>query len=150
MYYTYLKNRNLKETPYKKDVRYTVELKYKIRFTSAEVPSILARFTKRYVDREKLKKYYLLWNSLNKDLIVKCLPIEKIKNFPLPPDKSVFLYDERQKIFYGTTIKDIIDFVQSFELWDEVDACIFDKDMDWGVAITHEDKILCWGSINIE
>jgi len=69
---------------------------------------------------------------------------------PLPSDKSVFLYDERQKIFYGTTIKDIIDFVQSFELWDEVYACIFDKDMDWVIAITHEDKILCWGSINIE
>lgn len=108
-----------------------VELKYKIRFASAEIPSILTRFTKRYVDLEKLKKYYLLWNSLNKDLIVKCLPIEKIKNLPLPSDKSVFLYDERQKIFYGTTIKDIIDFVQSFELWDEVYACIFDKDMDW-------------------
>ena len=127
-----------------------VELKYKIRFASAEIPSILTRFTKRYVDLEKLKKYYLLWNSLNKDLIVKCLPIEKIKNLPLPSDKSVFLYDERQKIFYGTTIKDIIDFVQSFELWDEVYACIFDKDMDWVIAITHEDKILCWGSINIE
>ena len=138
-------NFHFKKLPYKKEVRYTVELKYKKRFTSAEVPGILARFTKRYIDREKREKYYLLWNSLNKDLIVKCLPIEKIKNFPLPPNKSVFLYDERQKIFYGTTIKDIIDFVQSFELWDEVDACIFDEDMDWGAAITHEDKILCWG-----
>ena len=126
-----------------------VELKYKIRFTSDEVPSILTRFIKRYVDREKLQKYYLVWNSLNKDLIVKCLPVEKIKNLPFPSNKSVFLYDERQKILYGTTIKDVIGFVQSFEPWDEVDACIFDKDIDWGVAITHEDKILCWGSINI-
>lgn len=126
-----------------------VELKYKIRFTSDEVPGILTCFIKRYADKEKRKKYYLLWNSLNGNLAVKCLPIEKIENLPFPSDKSVWLYDERQKMLYGTTIKEVIGFVQSFESWDEVDVCIFDKDIDWGVAITHEDKILCWGNINI-
>ena len=116
-----------------------LELKYKIRFTLNEAPSILTCFIKRYADREKLKKY----------LTVKCLPIENIKNLPFPLDKSVLLYDERQKMLYGTTINDVIRFVQSFEPWDEVDAFIFDKDIEWGVAITHEDKILCWGNINI-
>lgn len=48
-----------------------------------------------------------------------------------------------------TCNQQIIRFVQSFEPWDEVDACIFDKDIHWGVAITHEDKILGWGNINI-
>ena len=62
-------------------------------------------------------------NSWN--LTVKRLPIEKIKNLPFPFDKSVMLYDERRKMLYGTTIKDVIDFVQSFEPWDEVDAYIF-------------------------
>lgn len=128
---------------------YIAKLKHKIHFTSAEIPSILTRFIKRYVDREKLKKYYLLWNSLAEGLTVKCLPIEEIKNFPFPSDKTVLLYDERQKIFYGTTIKDVIDYVQSFDPWDEVDACVFDKSMDWVVAITHEDKILCWGNIDM-
>lgn len=126
-----------------------VGLKYKVCFTSDEVSRILTSFIKQYVDTEKLKKYYLLWNSLNKNLIVKCLPIEKIKNLPFPSDKSVLLYDERQKMLYDTTIKDIIGFVQNLEPWDEVDACIFDKDIDWVVAITHEDKILCWGNIDI-
>lgn len=140
-----------KHQPYKKGcVGYMSELRHKIRFTLDETHSILTRFIKRYVDKEKLKKYYLLWNSLNQNLIVKCLPIEKIRNMPFPLSKSALLYDERQKTLYGTTIKDIIDFVQSFEPWDEVDACIFDKDMEWGVAITHEDKILYWGNINIE
>lgn len=128
---------------------YMVGLKYKVCFTSDEVSRILTSFIKQYVDTEKLKKYYLLWNSLNKNLIVKCLPIEKIKNLPFPSDKSVLLYDERQKMLYDTTIKDIIGFVQNLEPWDEVDACIFDKDIDWVVAITHEDKILCWGNIDI-
>lgn len=128
---------------------YLVELKYKVCFASDEVSRILTCFIKQYVDTEKLKKYYLLWNSLNKNLIVKCLPIEKIRNLPFPSDKSVLLYDERQKMLYGTTIKDVISFVQSLEPWDEVDACIFDKEIDWGVAITHEDKILCWGNIAI-
>lgn len=54
-----------------------VELKYKVCFTSDEVSRILTCFIKQYVDTEKLKKYHLLWNSLNKNLIVKCLPIEK-------------------------------------------------------------------------
>lgn len=75
--------------------------------------------------------------------------MEKFQNLPFPLEKSVLYYDERQKILYDTTIKDVIGFVQSFELRDEVDACIFDKDMDWGVAITHEDKFLYWGIIDI-
>lgn len=125
------------------------ELKYRMRFTAAEASSILARFIKRYVDTEKLQKYILLWNSLFDGLTVKCLPIDEIENLPFEPDKAVLFYDERQKIFCSTTIKDVIDYVQSFDPWDEVDACLFDQDMDWAAAITHEDRLLCWGSIDM-
>lgn len=115
-----------------------------------ETSSILTRFIKQYVDEEKFKKYCLLWNSLNQNVIVKCLSVDKIKNLPFSSDKSVLFFDERQKMLYRTTIKDIIDFVQSLEPWDEVDACIFDKSMEWGVAITHEDAILYWGNIKFQ
>jgi len=125
------------------------ELKHKVQFELTTAHRILTRFINRYVDREKLKKYYLMWNSLAEGQKVQCLPVEEIENLPLRPDEAVLLYDERQKILYGTTVKDVIDFVLSFEPWDEVDACVFDKDMDWVVAITHEDKILCWGDISM-
>ena len=125
------------------------ELKHIMCFSSDEASLILVRFIKRYVDSEKLKKYFLLWNALRKDLGVKCFPREKIKLLSFHLDKSILFYDERKKILYSTTMKDVIDFLQNLTPWEEVDACLFDHDMDWGVAITHEDKMLCWGNVDM-
>lgn len=123
------------------------ELKYSVRFPADEASGILARLIERYVDKEKLKRYRLLWNSLSGGTAVSCLPVEAIVSLPLAPDKAVLFYDERQRMLCETAIKDVIHYVQGFAPWDEVDACVFDREMDWVVSITHEDKILCWGSI---
>ena len=46
-------------------------------------------------------------------------------------------------------MKDVLCFVENIEPWDQIDACIFDKDMNWVIAVTYEDAILCLGDINI-
>lgn len=115
------------------------KLNYSLQYNPAEAHAILANFIERYVDEEKLKQYILMWNSF----IYKprCLPVEAIQNIALPSDKVVFFYDEREKMLYSTTMKDVLYFVENIEPWDQIDACIFDKDMNWVIAVTHEDTI---------
>ena len=123
------------------------KLNYSLQYSSAETHAILANFIERYVDEEKLKRYILMWNSF----IYKprCLPVEAVRDIALPSNKLVFFYDEREKMLYSTTMKDVLHFVRNLEPWDQIDACIFDKDMNWVIAVTHEDVILCLGDINI-
>lgn len=123
------------------------KLKYSLQYNSTETQSILASFIDRYVDREKLKRYILMWNSFVYK--PKCLPIEAVQDIAIPSDKAVFFYDEREKILYGTTMEDVVYFVKNLEPWDQVDACVFDGDMNWVIAVTHEDAILCLGNIDI-
>ncbi|MDE7430394.1 MAG: hypothetical protein K2N34_00510 [Lachnospiraceae bacterium] len=123
------------------------KLKYLKKYTSTEAHGILTSFIDRYVDREKLKRYILMWNSFVYK--PKCLPIEAVQDITLPHDKTVFFYDEREKLLYSTTMKDAVYFIKNLEPWDQVDACIFDKDMNWVIAVTHEDVILCLGDIDV-
>lgn len=123
------------------------KLKFATRYASDEVQAILARFVERYVDKEKLKRYILMWNSFVCE--TRCLPMEAIRDIAIPSDKEVFFYNEREQILYGTTMKNVVCFVENLEPWDQVDACIFDWDMNWVIAVTHEDAILCSGDINI-
>ena len=122
-------------------------LKFSTRYTSDEAQAILVRFMGRYVDKEKFNRYVLMWNSFIRKPI--CQPLKAVQDIALPSDKEVFFYDEREKMLYGTTIKDVVCFVENLEPWDQVDACVFDGDMNWVVAVTHEDAILCLGNINI-
>lgn len=122
------------------------KLNYSLQHDSTEAQRILTSFVDRYVDREKLKRYILMWNSLIYK--PKCLPIEAFQDMMLPSEKTVFFYDEREKTLYSTTMKDVVYFVKNLEPWDQVDACIFDRDMNWVVAVTHEDVILCLGDID--
>lgn len=69
---------------------------------------------------------------------------EKIDSLGVKGGQNVYFYLERQKELFITTFQDIIEFVEVFEPWDEVDAYIFTEKMDWIIAITHEDnKLLC-------
>lgn len=122
------------------------KLKYTKKYNSTDVHDVLTSFIDRYVDREKLKRYFLMWNSFVYRPKFR-LPIEAIQNISLPFDKTVFFYEEREKTLYTTTMKDVVCFVEDLEPWDQVDACVFDKDMNWVIAVTHEDVILCWGDI---
>lgn len=108
-------------------------LKFSTRYTSDEAQAILVRFMERYVDKEKFKRYVLMWNSFICKPI--CLPLKAVQDIALPSDKEVFFYDEREKMLYGTTIKDVVCFVENLEPWDQVDACVFDGDMNWVVAV---------------
>ena len=72
-------------------------LKFSTRYTSDEAQAILVRFMERYVDKEKFKRYVLMWNSFICKPI--CLPLKAVQDIALPSDKEVFFYDEREKCY---------------------------------------------------
>lgn len=79
----------------------------------------------------------------------RCLPVEAVQNTAFPSDKEVFFYDERENMLYSTTRKEVLYFVKNPEPWDQTDACVFDKGMNWVTAVTHGDAVLCSGDMNM-
>ena len=63
-----------------------------------------------------------MWNSFSDK--PKCLSVKAIPNIAVPSEKSVLFYNERELILYGTTMKDVVCFVNNLEPWNQVDACI--------------------------
>ena len=85
-------------------------------------PWLMERFRDRYVDRKRLRQVGLMWNSLLPQYEPRCLPTEEIAQLGIPRDN-----------------------VEQLEPWEDIDAYLFDGAMDWVVAVTHEDAILCLG-----
>lgn len=102
--------------------------------------SVLKDFVEHFVDKEKLRKYGLMWNSFAQK--PQCIPMDRIQDIPMPSDDRVFFYDERGKSLYATKMADVITYILELEPWDQVDACVFNREMGWVLAITHEDMLL--------
>lgn len=80
----------------------------------------------------------LMWCNFAKerDRIIATEELEKIE----PQDKKdLFFYLERTEELYIADYEEICKFVSSLEPWEEIDAVIFDKTLEWTIAVTHED-----------
>lgn len=69
----------------------------------------------------------LMWNAFIEK--PKCLNFDKIYTLNIPIYKDIFFYLERQGILYKTNIKNVINFIEELEPWEEVDAYAFDQDV---------------------
>lgn len=115
---------------------------FKNEITGNEKTEVLDRFAQKYVKQEKNAP--LMWLALKEK--TRLLQFPEIRDLGIPDEHRVYFYLERQRQLYATDLKSVIEFVESFEPWEEVDAYIFDEDMQWLVVITHEDEqILCIG-----
>jgi len=85
---------------------------------------------------------YFVINGVSDTLVYIEYNNEEIFNINIPDNKELNFFLERQNKLYVTTLQSIIDFIDNFESWDEIDAYIFDETMIWVVAITHEDNLL--------
>ena len=43
---------------------------------------------------------------------------------------------------YATKMEEVITYILELEPWDQVDACVFNREMKWVLAVTHEDALL--------
>ena len=116
------------------------ELKFAKKVPQTDANCILKDFVEHFVNKEKLRKYGLMWNSFVQK--PKCVPMEEIRDIPILPEDRVFFYDEREKSLYATKMEEVITYILELEPWDQVDACVFNREMKWVLAVTHEDALL--------
>ena len=109
-----------------------------------DAPWLIKRFQDRYVDRKRLRQVGLMWNAYLPQYEPRCLPFEEITKLGIPKDKKLFFYSERPKMLYSAGLDAVVDYVEQLEPWEDIDAYLFDKTMDWVVAITHEDRLILW------
>lgn len=110
-----------------------------------DAPWLIEKFRDRYVDRKRLRQVGLMWNSYLPQYQPRCLPTEELGTLDFPREKKVFFYSERDRMLYAASFGAVADYVAQLELWEDIDAYLFDGTMDWVVAVTHEDMILCLG-----
>lgn len=116
------------------------EIKFENRVPKTVACGIIKDFAERYVDKEKLRKYGLMWNSFARK--PKCIPMEEIRDIPILPEERVFFYDERDRGLYAAKMEEVVTYILELEPWDQVDACVFNREMQWVLAVTHEDALL--------
>lgn len=116
------------------------EFKFVKKVPQTDANCILKDFAEHYVDKEKLRKYGLMWNSFARK--PKCISMEEIRDIPIPPEDMIFFYDERDKTLYAARMEEVVTYILKLEPWDQVDACVFNREMKWVLAVTHEDALL--------
>ena len=97
------------------------------------------------MDRKRLQQVGLMWNSYLSQYKPSCIPTKEITQLRIPRDKTLFFYSERVNRLYAASFGAVVDYVEQLEPWEDIDAYLFDETMDWVVAVTHEDAILCLG-----
>ncbi|MDR1852972.1 MAG: hypothetical protein LBR21_10075 [Propionibacteriaceae bacterium] len=70
---------------------------------------------------------------------------ENINSIDLPFDRVVYCHNEREKIVYETTYREVYNLLMSLEPWDEIDVELFDDSFSWTVAFTHEMEAILFG-----
>jgi hypothetical protein len=69
----------------------------------------------------------------------------EIYRVPISPTMIVYCHDEQKRILYQTTFIDVYNLVINLEPWEEVDIEVFNDEMEWTIAITHEDCFILVG-----
>lgn len=112
------------------------------KLSKQEQEVIITNLKKKFI-KETYQKG-LLWNSFK--LKPKCFFPSKLKSFEKSIQGNIYFYLERENEIFVTNFDKVICFVENLEEWEEIDGYIFNSDMNWIIAITHEEnKILCIG-----
>ena len=124
-------------------------MRFEKEYGTNEAAVIMDRFIARYVDRDKIPKRILLWNSLKDGIKTECRPFSNIMSLDFFDGKTLFVYDEREKVLRQAKWTELVQFISHLEPWEEnIDLLLFDESLDWFAAVTHEDLLtLCVGTL---
>lgn len=104
------------------------------------ISKYIAAFLKKdycFFDK-KTKVRNLMWCNFAKERD-KIIETDELPQIGLRDKKDMFFYLERTEELYIASFEEICKYIGSLEPWEEIDAAIFDKTMEWTIAVTHED-----------
>lgn len=85
----------------------------------------------------------LMWCHFKEEC--KVFSTEQLFQSQLQIVSPLFFYSERTEELFLTDFEDVCNFINNLEPWDEVDAEIFDENLEWVIAVTHEDVSMVSG-----
>jgi len=124
-----------------------------LKVTNREVHlAILKKFMSKYVKegtkfRDEQGTRTLLWTKLKDEyrdnyILISTNDIPKIG---LHEDLSMYVYLDRTEELYTTTFTKFYQYLENREVWEDIDAEVFDDTLDWLVVITHDDVSMLFG-----
>ena len=113
---------------------------------------VLKRFMDKYVKpgtgfRDEQGNRTLLWCNLKDPyndtyVLIYTADIPKIG---LQNDQSMFVYLDRTEELFITTFIEFCQYLENREVWEDIDAEVFDESLDWLVVVTHDDDSMLIG-----
>lgn len=113
-----------------------INLIYEKKLSKLEGNQIIEMLKKKFCDLNSPSR--LLWCSLKQKPA--CYPFSYLKKYKNTIYQNLYFYLEREGIVFYTSLNYIVDYVNSFEECEEIDAYIFDLTFQWLIVITHEDR----------
>lgn len=110
-----------------------------VRIDDAEAEKILGEFRRRYINDSYPERILYINHLKQHDREV---PFNRIRDIRMPKDKVLYMYHERLKTLYTTSFDQICTYVEQLEPWEDIDCLVFDEDMEWFLALTHDEKVL--------
>ena len=110
---------------------------------------LIQKFKQKYIDVSLLSKRILLWNALKVEVETELCRFEELSKFKIEETRYLYLYDDRNDVLYKLKYSEILDFIYNREPWEYFDGLIFDEELDWFIALTHEDLALIYGEIPV-
>jgi len=105
----------------------------------AEAERILSEFKKLYIN-DSFPERILYINHLKQH--AEEISFDSIHGIGIQKDKVLYMYHERLKTLYSTNFDEICTYVEQLEPWEYIDCLVFDEEMKWFLALTHDEKIL--------
>jgi hypothetical protein len=59
----------------------------------------------------------------------------------VPESESVVAFFENHGVMVHTSMDVLWPFLEAREPWEDIDICIFDQDIKWCLALTHNDEM---------
>ena len=85
----------------------------------------------------------LIWCNFRNEC--KVYSTEELFQSQLKIDGNVYFYNERTQELFLCDFRTVQSYVNNLEPWDEIDAEIFDYNLEWIIAVTHEDVSMVYG-----
>jgi len=110
-----------------------------VRIGTEEAEEILREFKRRYINDSYPERVLYINHLKQHDGEIS---FDRIRDISMPEDEMLYMYHERLKTLYATSFDQICMYVEQLEPWEDIDCLVFDEDMNWFLALTHDEKVL--------
>ncbi len=108
---------------------------------------LIKSFKKKYVNCSLLEEKILIWNSLS--VMTKLCEFQDLSKIYIEKNKALYLFIDAYNCVFKLKYFEILEYLFNLEPWESIDGLIFDEELKWFIALTHDDIALKYGDIPV-